>query len=79
MSDAAYQSLTGLLGGGLYLIASISFLVFMAVLIWAPMKLYAIHRELSALRDLSATQTKLLAAIANRVCSEDVKTASAER
>lgn len=49
----------------LYLLAALVGLYFTILLIWAPMKLYAIHRELQILNDETHIQTRLLASLAN--------------
>ena len=42
----------------LYVLGTIVALVFLVILFWAPIKLYAIHRELVKLNKEAHTQTK---------------------
>ena len=49
----------------LYLIGVAVGMVFLGLLVWAPLKLYAIHRELVKMNAETQRQTTLLAAIAH--------------
>ena len=62
--------------GLVYVLIIIAGAILLCLLVWAPMKLYSINKELQSLnaafrkyaedkRDADKTQTKLLAAIAN--------------
>jgi hypothetical protein len=61
--------------GILYVIGLIVAVVFLVLLFWAPIKLYAIHRELVEIKEESRRQTRLLASIANVSLEEDSKKA----
>ena len=55
----------------LYILASIIGLVLLVILFWAPIKLYAIHRELVRLNKQTHAQLQLLAVIANALSPAD--------
>jgi len=57
----------------LYILGLITAAVFLVLLFWAPIKLYAIHRELVEIKERSRRQTRLLASIANVSLEEDSK------
>lgn len=55
----------------LYVLGTIVALVFLVILFWAPIKLYAIHRELVKLNKEAHIQTRMLASIMNALVSTD--------
>ena len=55
----------------LYILGSVIGLVFLVLLFWAPIKLYAIHRELVRLNKQTHAQLQLLAVIANALSPAD--------